>query len=85
MSFAPLFHYLEQILDSVYTVWYNSIKMRKDTETKERGMTRKQAQITRIKRMQALLKKDKADYNDNDKALIRQVIEKHIAEDAEIE
>ena len=48
-------------------------------------MTRKQAQITRIKRMQALLKKDKADYNDNDKALVRQVIEKHIAEDAEIE
>jgi len=44
-------------------------------------MTRKQAQIARIKRMQALLKKDKTDYNDDDKSLVRQIIEKHITDD----
>lgn len=60
--------------------------MRKEiehTENKEREMTKKQAQIARIKRMQALLKKDKADYNSDDKALVRECIEKHIAEETE--
>jgi len=46
-------------------------------------MNRKQAQIARIKRMQALLEKDKADYNANDEALVRECIEKHIAEEIE--
>ncbi len=68
-------------IDSVATIWYNILKMRKETETKEREMTRKQAQIARIKKMQALLKKDKADYTADDEALVRECIEKHIAEE----
>ena len=47
----------------------------------ENEMTRKQQQIARIKKLQELLKKDKSDYNDNDKRIVRETIEKHIGID----
>ena len=69
------------MLDFLFNLCYNSITMREGIENKERQMTRKQAQIARIKRMQALLKKDKTDYTAEDQGLVRQIIEKHIADD----
>ena len=44
-------------------------------------MDAKTAQIRRIKRLQALVNKDRAEYTAEDRRLVRGIIEKHIGTD----